>query len=424
MAVSRWRADSATEARLGSQVLADLGVNLWPVDCQSCGEPLRRWSKPSLEVQAEDGFAAASLHHRRCRPPEWVDGELDARDRRHLTWQAGCFLLPPGNVPIFLVNPSYEYAFLRESDDGQWRIATLEMFTALGFALEFPSEPGPLLPSLSASLDRGRISVDVRHDDSVLHAWHGVPIPADISAVVHGWGDIMVAVTTLMDVRKPFTIEQIQLLLATGRVALGRARLTSAAFDAQSQRLRPGELNSDLQAEAFAIALEAVRRTSDAEFGRAVIGAALALCDGNDWLIRQLTPREKMAAVLMVSGLFALDARDKSGEAARGRGVHVITSDSASADEHLEFFRAAADEGGLGSVGRLGPDPLSAEGSETYLSDIVIGTKDEFIVAHNAYSGAGPDWDLHASRGRLALVSGSDLVGTELIRHYLKVATV
>lgn len=155
-----------------------------------------------------------------------------------------------------------------------------------------------------------------------------------------------------------------------------------------------------------------------------VIGAALALCDGKNWLIEQLSGRDKCAAVFMVSCLFSLDSRDPSGEVARGRGVHVIAADSASADEYAEFFVAVAEEGVIGSVGRLGADPLSAEGGDAYLSDVVIGSRDEFIAAHTAYTDAGREWNLHAGRGRLAIAAGSDLKGTDLIRHYPKVAHI
>ncbi|TDD79220.1 hypothetical protein E1293_24015 [Actinomadura darangshiensis] len=76
MADSKFRIDPETQKRLGSQVLADLRANLWPVDCQTCGRPLGRWGKPSLEVRAQDGIATASLHHQRCRPPAWSDGTV------------------------------------------------------------------------------------------------------------------------------------------------------------------------------------------------------------------------------------------------------------------------------------------------------------------------------------------------------------
>ncbi|GGU08503.1 hypothetical protein [Actinomadura citrea] len=66
------RIDSVTRGRLGPRVLADLEANLWPVDCQMCGRSLGRWGRPALEVREEDGFATASLHHQRCRPPAWA----------------------------------------------------------------------------------------------------------------------------------------------------------------------------------------------------------------------------------------------------------------------------------------------------------------------------------------------------------------
>lgn len=424
MAVSRWRTDPAAGARLGPGTLADLKANLFAVDCQTCGRPFGRLGRPALEVQAEAGFGTASLHHHRCRPPAWIDGPVDLGVRRHLTWRAGCFLMPPTGLPVFLVNPSYEYALLREGDDGRWRVANLEWFTALGFQLELRAEPGPLLAALSASIDGGRISVDVRHEGSVPHAWHDVPIDASVTETVHAWGDILVAVTTLLDVGKAFRLERLLLMLGAGRVALGRARLASVLFDPAAQRLQPGAWDQDLLTRSFALSLRALELGLGVEFGGTVVGAAFAVCEGKEQFAGRLEPREKIAVALAVSGLFGLEAREKSGEPSRAGGVHLITPDAASAGAHLEFLQAAEEQGGIGSVGRLGADPLSAEGGEAYLADIVVGTVDEFAAAHSAYKGAGPDWELHASRGKLAVLSGVDAVDVDFIRHYSKVAPI
>jgi hypothetical protein len=421
MATSRMRIDPATRERLGPQVIADLEANLRPVDCQTCGRSLGRWGKPALEVRAEDGFATASLHHQRCRPPAWVEGSLQTGRGKHLTWRAGCFLLPPGNVPLFLVNPSYEYAFLRE-DDG-WRITNLEPFTQLGFGLEFPSKPLPPLPALSASIDGDRISVDVRHEDAVLHAWHDVPIALDVARVVHEWGDVMVAVTTLMDVSKRFTVGQAVDLMAAGGVALAQAPLVSVSFAPEAQKLKPRD-HSDHQVKAFSLAAEAMMRAFDLEVDDRQVAAAFALSDGKTFLIGRLAGRDRIAVLFMLSTYYALWSRDREGEPNRACGVHLIARDATSADELKDFFSAAGEAGVLESVGRLGASPLSDEGSAAYLSDVVIGTGEEFAAAFSAYRDAGRDRSLHASRGYAAIVidaSGPDIAQADFIRHYPKV---
>ncbi|MEW2354396.1 hypothetical protein [Spirillospora sp. NPDC029432] len=347
---------------------------------------------------------------------------MQATGRQHLTWRAGCFRLPPGEMPLFLVNPSYECALLRE--DGGWRVANLEPFTRLGFGLEFPSRPLPPLPSLSASIDGDRIRVDVRHEGAVLHAWHDVPIAHDIARVTHEWGVIMVAATTLMDVSKRFTIGQVMDLMAAGRVALAQAPLVSVSYAPQAQKLKPRD-TSDQQVRAFSLAAEAIRRTFALEVDDRQVAAGLALSDGETLLIRQLTGRDRIAVLFLLSVYYALWSRDRDGEPDRACGVHLIAPDAASADELAEFFSAAGETGVLKSVGRLGAPPLSDEGSTAYLSDAVIGTAEQFAAAFTAYRDAGDDWSLHASRGYIAIAidaSEPDITRTDFIRHYPKVA--
>ncbi|WP_412516199.1 hypothetical protein K8Z49_34950 [Actinomadura madurae] len=426
MATPRMRIDPVTRERLGPRALAELDVNLRPVDCQTCGRSLGRWGKPALEVRAEDGFAAAALHHQRCRPPAWVDGglqtmELQAAGRPHVTWRAGCFRLPPGEMPLFLVNPTYEYALLRE--DGGWRVANLEPFARLGFGLEFPSRPLPPLPALSASIDGDRVSVDVRHDGAVMHAWRDVPVEHDIARVTHNWGSLMVGVTTLVDVSRPFRIEGLMDLMVVGGVALAQAPLVSVSYAPDAQKLKPRE-HSDQQVEAFSLAAEAMRRVFDLEVDDRQVAAGFALSDGKTMLIRRLAGRDRNAVLYMLSVYYALWSRDGDDEPERACGVHLIAPDAASADELAGFFSAAAETGVLGSVGRLGASPLSDEGSAAYLSDAVIGTAEEFAAAFNAYRDAGGEWSLHASRGYIAIAidaSEAGITRADFVRHYPKV---
>ncbi|TDD79221.1 hypothetical protein E1293_24020 [Actinomadura darangshiensis] len=125
----------------------------------------------------------------------------------------------------------------------------------------------------------------------------------------------------------------------------------------------------------------------------------------------------------MVSAFYSLGSRDTTGEPARAGGVHLIARDAAGADELMDGFSPISDRGAIGTVGRLGAPPLSAEGAAAYLSDIAIGTEEEFAAAFDAYSGAGPDWDLHASRGHLAIVIGTQ-VRANVLRYYPKAVTV
>ncbi|WP_037824322.1 hypothetical protein [Streptomyces sp. NRRL B-1347] len=392
-----------TKGRLGPRVIADLKAGLWPVDCQSCGEPLGRWTAAALEVAADDGFAAASLHHPRCRRPGWQDRpSAAAAEQPLLSWRAGCVLLPPGGVPTFLVNPSYECALLRRAADSGWRVATLDPFVLLGLVLDFPSRRPPVVPALSAALDGDRISVDVRYDGAVLHAWHDVPIDAEIADAVRESGDVLVAVTTLLDVSKPFPLDVLLTLVGARRVALGPARLTSVRSSGPAQALRGDDFSADVHRRSFAAAYGLIslsRPPRDAD-----VAAALALCEGDERPVRQLRGHAKLTALFLVSHLYALGSRDAGRTARGGGGVHVIVPDAHRAKEYADFFAPLLERTKAMTVARLGAEPLSAEGAAAYLADIVIGTEEEFAACCAAYRDAGPDFARHAGRGQLALL--------------------
>ncbi len=429
MAVSRLRTDAVTKGSLGPAVIAELKAQLWPVDCQSCGRPLGRWTAAALEVEAQDAVAAAALHHPRCRRPAWQDHPPGTSARRPLlSWRAGCALLPPGGVPTFVVNPSYECALLRRARDGGWRVATLDPFVSLGLALDFPSRRPPAVPALSAVLDGDRISVDVRHGGGVVHAWHDVPIAADVAAAARQSGEVLVAVTTLLDVSRPFPLDALLTLLGGRRVALGPARLSSPRSSLRSSRtaqvLTAEDFSADVRRSSFALAYGLISVSRPPQ--EAVVAAALALCEGDERPVRGLRGQAKLTALFLVSHLYALGSRDAGHAVHRGAGVHVIVPDVHRAKEYADFFAPLLERTRAMTVARLGAEPLSPEGGEAYLADIVIGTAEEFAAARAAYRDAGPDFAPHAARGHLALlVEGAAAPGAEAFtRDYPRLARV
>ncbi|MCI3928451.1 hypothetical protein [Streptomyces sp. AN091965] len=415
-----------TKGSLGPAVIAELKAQLWPVDCQSCGRPLGRWTAAALEVAAQDAVAAAALHHPRCRRPGWQDRPIGtSTERPLLSWRAGCTLLPPGGVPTFLVNPSYECALLRRTRDGGWRVATLDPFVSLGLALDFPSRRPPAVPALSAAIDGDRISVDVRHDGGVVHAWHDVPIGADVAAAVRESGEVLVAVTTLLDVGRPFPLDALLTLLGGRRVALGPARLSALRFSRSAQALAADDFSADVRRSSFALAYGLISLSRPPQ--DAVVAAALALCEGNERPVRRLRGRAKLTALFLVSHLYALGSRDAGPAVHRGGGVHVVAPDVHRAKEYVDFFAPLLERTRAMTVARLGAEPLSPEGGEAYLADIVIGTAEEFAAAWNAYRDAGPDFAPHAARGHLALLveGGAAEPGPEAFtRRYPRLASV
>lgn len=423
MGIAKLATDSATEARLGSQLLADLKVNLWRVDCQTCGRPFRWWDTPALVVYAQGGLAVASLHHQRCRPPGWHDEPHPPAARPSLTWRAGTCVLPSSGLAMFVVNPSYESAVLREQSGEGWQIWTVKGFVDLGFGLEMTVERAKPLPTLTATIDEDRISVEVRGESARAYFWPDIPLSEATAKAVRSGGSILVGVTTLLDVRRPVTEEQIMTLMGHGRIALGAARV--ASYSRRSQRLGPTDFDKELRLKSFALTAETIEVKLGVAVTDAQIGAGLMLCDGENLLIRRLTGRDQMLAVLPVAVLYAYGSLDGSDRPIPHRGVHIVTPDAATADEYASLLTPVGEVLLRQRVGRLGAEPSSAEGREAYLADIVVGTGGEFLAAYVAYRDGGEEWDLPANRGNLAIVTAPvEALSTEFIQRYPRVAVV
>ncbi|MGH3864678.1 MAG: hypothetical protein ACRDQ4_00840 [Pseudonocardiaceae bacterium] len=67
--------DEQTATNLGREGLAELALNLWPKDCQTCGWDLGQM-QPTVQVRDFIAFISANLHHARCQPAEWSTGPV------------------------------------------------------------------------------------------------------------------------------------------------------------------------------------------------------------------------------------------------------------------------------------------------------------------------------------------------------------
>lgn len=422
MGVTKVAVDPVVEARLGADVLADLKVNLWAVDCQTCGRRLSRWGTPALVVHADGDTAVASLHHQRCQRSGWeARPPLAPGDRPHLTWRAGTAVLPASGLALFLVNPSYEAALLRHGAAGGWRVRTVESFVELGLSMEMSPERATAVPALSAMLDGDRISVEARVDGAVAHAWPNIPISPAFLRSAYADGQVMVAVGTLVDVRRPLTETQITGLMAYRRLALGAARI--ARFPAMPRPPLPGDVEERARAHTLALATDAIQRRLGTTLTRRQLHLTDAVRSGDHRMIGLLTrrdlamsDREQALAVLPVVLLYASRSRDR-------RGVHIVTKDAGAAHMYWSLVTPVADELSL-TVGQLGDPPSSPAGAEAYLADIVVGTFEQFADAYGYYLRSGPAWESHAGRGYLAVIAGLEpgqVATLNTIRHYPRV---
>jgi hypothetical protein len=181
-------------------------------------------------VQAIAGVADASLHHRRCQRPGWLEHPAAARFTAfpHVSWWAKLILLTD-DVVVFLVNPYYEYAVLRW-DDGGWKVATLDRFATYGMGTNLLD--GVITqPSLSIVVEENHISAQISHDGVVQHLWRlgGHSFPPHVHKLLEPKEWLTIAVTTSLDLRESLRGNNpLPALIAARQVRLGAARITYA----------------------------------------------------------------------------------------------------------------------------------------------------------------------------------------------------
>ncbi|WP_280454826.1 hypothetical protein [Nocardia brasiliensis] len=104
---------------LGERALREIARNIWPEDCQACGQSLAG-ERPSLAVDDLGAVVSAALYHRSCRSSVYnTSGEMPAVGRPYLSYSMAAadaaVELDNGTVdelPLIIVNPSLEQVFL------------------------------------------------------------------------------------------------------------------------------------------------------------------------------------------------------------------------------------------------------------------------------------------------------------------------
>ncbi|RBM24247.1 hypothetical protein [Streptomyces sp. PT12] len=418
--------DGGTRERLGADGVAELLGTLRPVDCQTCGEGFGRWGRPALFVQvAGDADAGdASLHHRRCREAGWA--EVGPGDRPaltgfpHATWRATLGVLPTGNTPVVVVNPSFEVAILRR-ENGRWRVATLDRYAAYGLGTDL-LDGVFIVPSLTLVIADDRISVNVTREGNVAHSW-SLPAPTpEMRKVLDVREWLTIAVTTSIDPQALGRGNPLPPLIASGAVRLGAAPIL---YTEEAQLPQTSDFDNRTRNEMIALTAEFARRSLGVEADEPTLLAAIRCAHGDVHTLRALRGSAKRLASLLVVQLYATAARSSTGRPNPGRGVHVMCADAARADA----YRADADTlAGLtqGTVARLVPKPTREQLAEAYLADTVVGTPEEFRAAYAFYRDDKGDWSLHQTRGRLALIWGADARDRagDLLQRYPRVVVV
>lgn len=173
-------------------------TNLWPVVCQTCGEPLGTKADLSADhLPGGDGEIRLSLHHSACRPSGAAPAQGTVTGPATSSFAIGCLsisgeLSPDDLPPAMAINPSCEQIRLARGSDGKWRNTTLDQFAAIGM-IPAAGELPPPVPQLHANLDGDQLTVSVLGDESA--KWTLTP-PASALEQLQRHQCLVVSVTT------------------------------------------------------------------------------------------------------------------------------------------------------------------------------------------------------------------------------------
>lgn len=153
--------DDATREALGPAGLADLAANLWPHECQTCGEALAG-TRAAVHVRVGDSVASATLHHPDCQPARWDTAPTTpAPEAATVNFVSRALQLPTIGErsgaevwrPFLLVNPGLEQVILVEHEGG-WRVATTDYYAQYGL------KSGGAMLRIDASVPNAIASLD------------------------------------------------------------------------------------------------------------------------------------------------------------------------------------------------------------------------------------------------------------------------
>lgn len=156
-------------------------TNLWPVACQTCGEPLGTKADVSADGPIVGNRVLVSMHHSACRPSGITpsDGRVQM-NRPTSSFVAGYLAAAETpsehDFPVMVVNPSCEQLLLEQESAGGWRNATLDDFAELGLRPGTGGFP-PRTRQIRADLRDDRLTVTIGADSPGGHKWAVSPPP-------------------------------------------------------------------------------------------------------------------------------------------------------------------------------------------------------------------------------------------------------
>ena len=161
--------------------LARWVTNLWPVACQTCGEPLGTKADISADGPITGSKVLLSMHHSACRPSGITpsDGYVQM-NRPTSSLVAGCLAAAETagarDFPVMVINPSCEQLLLEHDSAGGWRNATLDEFAELGLRPATGDFPPPTR-QIRVDLRDDRLTVTIGADSTGGPTWAISPPP-------------------------------------------------------------------------------------------------------------------------------------------------------------------------------------------------------------------------------------------------------
>lgn len=186
-------------ALIATQDLRGWLTSLWPVLCQTCGEPLGVKADISADGIPGGSDVLVSLHHSACRPSGTTrqhGGRLRQPTTSHVI---GCLGKPGAmphrtDIPALVMNPSCEQLQLTRDHGGPWRNATLDEFASVGMAAADAGFP-PTIRQVRAELTGTKLTVQFPSDNPDRYICTTEP-PARVLGQLNRVGSLAIAVTT------------------------------------------------------------------------------------------------------------------------------------------------------------------------------------------------------------------------------------
>ncbi|MEU0594598.1 hypothetical protein [Streptomyces ardesiacus] len=178
-------------------------TNMWPVACQTCGDPLGVTVDICADGPLVDEKVLLSMHHSSCRA-SGVTPDSGARMKCATSSYAVGNLGDENplkrsrtDIPVMVVNPSCEQILLQPADVGTWGNGVLEPFKQLGF-IPGGKKPPPPVEEVEAFLSNEYLIVRVSRNilDHLPEQEWVIEAPEHVVAQIRRLGGLVVSLIT------------------------------------------------------------------------------------------------------------------------------------------------------------------------------------------------------------------------------------